>query len=189
MDQPRKRLLEYPPRFRARVAGRVIQVTLSGAGSAPCYEAVIEVGKSSPLPPSSAHQLTGIPIIEVLDEEVENTDVSAEDDDDLEQESVGAGEETTEDDANVFPQYRVHTRRPKTPAPLYPNHPPLVQGAQVRLIWQGQKDVPGIIAGTYIRCSGMLTLSPGSPRIYNPRYEIVPLRLLRARQQKKFQRF
>lgn len=50
---------------------------------------------------------------------------------------------------------------------------PLGPGTHVRLIWHGQRTVPGIGAGTRLRCSGMLAVREGAPVIYNPRYEIV----------------
>ena len=49
------------------------------------------------------------------------------------------------------------------------------------LIWHGQRSVPGVLAGSLLRCSGMLSQYPGDPRIYNPRYEIVPQLLLTER--------
>lgn len=174
MEQQRQRLTEYPDRFRARLAGRVVQVTLPAAGESPRYEAVVEVEKSRPLPPSSAHQLAGIPIIEVLDDDSENTDISSGNDEGDEE------SDATEESSQAFPQYRVHTHRAKAPAPLYPTYPPLSKGERVTLIWHGQKDVPGIVAGAYIRCSGMLSAAQPQARIYNPRYEIVPARLIRV---------
>ena len=50
---------------------------------------------------------------------------------------------------------------------------PLAPGARVRLIWHGQRSVPGLDAGTRLRCSGMLARDAVGPVIYNPRYEIV----------------
>ncbi|RUQ22735.1 hypothetical protein [Kocuria sp. HSID16901] len=50
---------------------------------------------------------------------------------------------------------------------------PLGPGTHVRLVWHGQRTVPGIGAGTRLRCSGMLADLNGVPVIYNPRYEIV----------------
>ncbi|WP_346844095.1 asparaginase [uncultured Rothia sp.] len=188
VEQAPKRLTEYPSRFRARLAGRVIQVTLPASGANPRYEAVVEVEKSRPLPPSSSHQLTGIPIVEVLDDDVEPVDISAGSDDDDDEDQDSAGNDEDQDASVAFPQYRVYTPRPKSPPPLYPTYPPLNPGDRVTLIWHGQKDVPGIVAGTYIRCSGMLTVSPMPARIYNPRYEIVPLRLIRHRGHQKFQK-
>ena len=46
--------------------------------------------------------------------------------------------------------------------------------AQVRLIWLGQRRVPGIFAGSRLRCEGMVALVDGIATIHNPRYEILP---------------
>ncbi|MFW0155250.1 asparaginase [Rothia sp. P6271] len=165
---PRKRLERYPERFRARVGGRVVHVTLSAPTEPPRYTAVLEVRRSKPLAPSNYHQLTGIPIIEVLEEDSddETQEVIADDDDSPE-------ETLTDIEEYNIPQYRVSSY-PKTPAPLYPEFPPLAEGDYLELIWHGQRNVPGIVAGTYIRCSGMLSQRVTPHRMYNPRYEIVP---------------
>ncbi|MHA7155001.1 single stranded DNA-binding domain-containing protein [Arthrobacter sp. TMN-50] len=47
------------------------------------------------------------------------------------------------------------------------------QSAQVRLVWIGQRRVPGIDAGTQIAFEGMVSPVDGMPTIYNPRYEII----------------
>lgn len=46
-------------------------------------------------------------------------------------------------------------------------------GTMVRLIWHGQRTVPGIGAGTFLRSSGMLAGPAHQRVIFNPRYEIV----------------
>lgn len=51
--------------------------------------------------------------------------------------------------------------------------PALEPGCVVRLIWHGQRSVPGIGAGTSLRGSGMLTGRRDQRIIFNPRYEIV----------------
>lgn len=43
----------------------------------------------------------------------------------------------------------------------------------VRIIWLGQRRVPGIQAGVKVRFEGMLTRVDGTPTVYNPRYEII----------------
>ncbi|MHA7208218.1 hypothetical protein ACX80K_04000 [Arthrobacter sp. MDT1-65] len=43
----------------------------------------------------------------------------------------------------------------------------------VRLIWMGQRRVPGIEAGVALRFEGMLSRVEGTPTVYNPRYEII----------------
>lgn len=43
----------------------------------------------------------------------------------------------------------------------------------VRIIWMGQRRVPGVEAGIALRFEGMLTTVDGTPTVYNPRYEII----------------
>ena len=43
----------------------------------------------------------------------------------------------------------------------------------VRIIWMGQRRVPGVEAGVALRFEGMLTTVDGTPTVYNPRYEII----------------
>lgn len=45
--------------------------------------------------------------------------------------------------------------------------------AQLRLVWIGQRHVPGIEAGTELRVEGMVSQRDGLPTIFNPRYEII----------------
>ncbi|NYE94054.1 hypothetical protein FHU41_000275 [Psychromicrobium silvestre] len=49
----------------------------------------------------------------------------------------------------------------------------VVEGSRLRLIWLGQRQVPGIEAGTEVRFEGMVALHGGLPTIFNPRYEII----------------
>ena len=46
----------------------------------------------------------------------------------------------------------------------------------LRLIFLGQRRVPGIWAGTRLRYEGTVAPIDGVPTIYNPRYEILPAR-------------
>ncbi len=46
-------------------------------------------------------------------------------------------------------------------------------GESVRIIWMGQRQVPGIQAGVALRFEGMLSRVGGTPTVYNPRYEII----------------
>ncbi|WP_233555872.1 hypothetical protein [Galactobacter caseinivorans] len=46
---------------------------------------------------------------------------------------------------------------------------------RVRLRWIGQRKVPGVDAGTWLRCTGLLTLDGESPVMYDPRYEILEM--------------
>ncbi|MEG9247797.1 hypothetical protein V6S67_06850 [Arthrobacter sp. Soc17.1.1.1] len=43
----------------------------------------------------------------------------------------------------------------------------------VRIIWMGQRRVPGVEAGVALRFEGMLSQVGGVPTVYNPRYEII----------------
>ena len=45
--------------------------------------------------------------------------------------------------------------------------------ARVRLIWLGQRRVPGVEAGTQLAFEGMVSTVGNYPTIYNPRYEII----------------
>ncbi|WP_146362339.1 OB-fold nucleic acid binding domain-containing protein [Arthrobacter yangruifuii] len=45
--------------------------------------------------------------------------------------------------------------------------------AKVRLVWVGQRRVPGIEAGTWLAFEGMVSAVDGRPTIFNPRYEII----------------
>lgn len=45
-------------------------------------------------------------------------------------------------------------------------------GPRLRLVWMGQRRVPGITAGIRLGFEGMVTRADGVPTIYNPRYEI-----------------
>ena len=43
----------------------------------------------------------------------------------------------------------------------------------VELRWHGQRTVPGVAAGTRLRCLAVVCFPDGVPTMYNPRYEIV----------------
>jgi hypothetical protein len=45
---------------------------------------------------------------------------------------------------------------------------------RVRLVWIGQRRVPGVFAGTRLRFAGTVARVDGVPTIFNPRYEILP---------------
>lgn len=45
--------------------------------------------------------------------------------------------------------------------------------ARVRLVWIGQRRVPGVEAGTQLAFEGMVSTVGSYPTIYNPRYEII----------------
>ena len=44
---------------------------------------------------------------------------------------------------------------------------------RVRLVWIGQRRIPGIVAGTQVAFEGMVSSVAGQPTIFNPRYEII----------------
>ncbi|MEE1620104.1 hypothetical protein ACQ3I4_01770 [Zafaria sp. Z1313] len=44
----------------------------------------------------------------------------------------------------------------------------------LRLVWHGQRTVPGVVAGARLRFSGMVSAVDGVPTVFNPRYEILP---------------
>ncbi|MBD2761560.1 OB-fold nucleic acid binding domain-containing protein [Kocuria sp. cx-116] len=43
----------------------------------------------------------------------------------------------------------------------------------VALLWHGQRSVPGIMAGTRLRCVAVVSFTDSVPTMYNPRYEII----------------
>lgn len=61
---------------------------------------------------------------------------------------------------------------------LHPDDPIAGPGSaredrRVRLIWNGQRRIPGIDPGIDLAFEGMVSLVDGIPTIHNPRYEIV----------------
>ena len=62
----------------------------------------------------------------------------------------------------------LHTQRAASPAAEAA--PP---GTRVRLVWIGQRRIPGIDPGVDLALEGMVSLIDGIPTIHNPRYEIV----------------
>ncbi|MEU4206321.1 asparaginase [Rothia terrae] len=149
---------KYPERFRARVAGRVSQVRFSAPGEPLRYEAELIVTKSRPVSLSKTRTLmTGLPAIET------SGDFSEEPDADEDQQTAVAHERAP------HPEY-------SKPALKFPEYPPLKQGSRLLLIWHGQRSVPGIAAGTEIRCNGLLSTRMRPATMYNPLYEIIPSR-------------
>lgn len=158
-----KRLEAYPQRFRARVAGRVERVHIAHAEAAARFEVILLVDRSKPLPPAKTHPLTGMPLAETGEDLDDTADVSAEDQNTGQIPVIDA-------DAGFGTRFSVTKTVPRV---LYPDFAPLPAGSRLKLIWLGQREVPGILAGGYLRVSGML--ATGDPAlIYNPRYEIVP---------------
>ena len=46
-------------------------------------------------------------------------------------------------------------------------------GDRIRLVWIGQRGVPGIDAGRWLTVEGFLAEHRGLPTVYNPRYELL----------------
>lgn len=47
------------------------------------------------------------------------------------------------------------------------------EGERIRLVWIGQRRVPGITAGRWLRIEGFLSVHQDLPTVYNPRYELL----------------
>lgn len=154
---------EYPQRFRARIAGRVDQVRYAAAGQSPRYEAEVIVAKSRPVTYNKTRALiTGLPAIEVAGDFAELSAPG---------ESTDPAIDATEQDVPTGDiDRRAH------PSIKFPDYPPLKPGTRVLLVWHGQRSVPGVVAGTELRCNGMLSTQARPATMYNPRYEIVPQR-------------
>jgi RecG-like helicase len=46
----------------------------------------------------------------------------------------------------------------------------------INLVWLGRRTIGGVEPGTYLRATGRVTYTRGIPTIFNPAYEIVPIR-------------
>ena len=153
----------YPERFRVRLAGRIDQVWIPPLDAKPVYRAELVVAKSRLLQRVSPLAVLGIPlVVEPPGEDIDdssNTPASK-----AVSGPLGAKAPTETSELAAFART-----------------PPFEPGSRVSLIWHGQRLVPGVMAGSLLRCSGMLSQYPGDPRIYNPRYEIVPQLLLTER--------
>ena len=66
--------------------------------------------------------------------------------------------------ATAPPRFRALLRTPRAGDPL---------SGGVELLWHGQRTVPGVAAGTRLRCLAVVCFPDGVPTMYNPRYEIV----------------
>lgn len=55
---------------------------------------------------------------------------------------------------------------------------PAARATALRLVWQGQRTVPGVRAGTELSCSGLLCSAGDQPTIFNPRFEIIARKAL-----------
>lgn len=46
----------------------------------------------------------------------------------------------------------------------------------VKVVWLGRRKIPGIVAGRTMKVCGRLTCNTDRPTIYNPKYELRPLK-------------
>jgi hypothetical protein len=78
-------------------------------------------------------------------------------------------------EATVSGTVRAITLRPRVNVPALVVD--LYDGSRtINLVWLGRRTIGGIEPGTYLRASGRVTWTRGVPTIFNPAYEIVPLR-------------
>jgi RecG-like helicase len=78
-------------------------------------------------------------------------------------------------EATVSGTVRAVTLRPRVNVPALVVD--LYDGSRtINLVWLGRRTIGGIEPGTYLRAHGRVTYSRGIPTIFNPSYEIVPLR-------------
>lgn len=140
----------FTGRFRIRLAGRIDQVWIRALDANPVYRAELVVAKSISLPRDPVPAM-GAALVEPPGEDFESAETGA-----------GSARESvaTAGSSEAQEQHR--------------DIAPALDGQRVMLIWHGQRTVPGVQAGTLLRCSGMLSQYSGELRIYNPRYEIVP---------------
>jgi RecG-like helicase len=79
------------------------------------------------------------------------------------------------EEATVSGTVRAVTLRPRVNVPALVVD--LYDGSRtINLIWLGRRTIGGIQPGTYLRAHGRVTYTRGIPTIFNPSYEIVPLR-------------
>lgn len=77
--------------------------------------------------------------------------------------------------ATVSGTVRAVTLRPRVNVPALVVD--LYDGSRtINLVWLGRRSIGGIEPGTYLRASGRVTHTRGIPTIFNPAYEIVPVR-------------
>ena len=78
-------------------------------------------------------------------------------------------------EATVSGTVRAVTLRPRVNVPALVVD--LYDGSRtINLVWLGRRTIGGIEPGTYLRAHGRVTHTRGTPTIFNPSYEIVPLR-------------
>jgi hypothetical protein len=79
-------------------------------------------------------------------------------------------------EAMVSGTVRAVTLRPRVNVPALVVD--LYDGSRtINLIWLGRRTIGGVEPGTYLRAHGRVTYNRGIPTIFNPAYEIVPLRV------------
>jgi len=77
--------------------------------------------------------------------------------------------------ATVSGTVRAVTLRPRVNVPALVVD--LYDGSRtINLVWLGRRTIGGIEPGTYLRATGRVTNTRGIPTIFNPAYEIVPVR-------------
>lgn len=47
-------------------------------------------------------------------------------------------------------------------------------GQRIRLVWIGQRVVPGIVPGCRLRIRGFMSDQDGTTTVYNPRFDLLP---------------
>ncbi|MDO4919786.1 hypothetical protein [Kocuria sp.] len=66
--------------------------------------------------------------------------------------------------ATAPPRFRALLKVPREGSPV---------PCAVELLWNGQRSVPGVVAGTRLRCLAVVCFPDGVATMHNPRYEIV----------------
>ena len=78
-------------------------------------------------------------------------------------------------DATVCGAVRSVTLRPRVNVPALVVE--LYDGSKIlNLVWLGRRRIGGIVPGTYLTAHGRVTYKRGIPTIFNPSYEIKPVR-------------
>ena len=78
-------------------------------------------------------------------------------------------------DATVCGAVRSVTLRPRVNVPALVVE--LYDGSKtLNLVWLGRRRIGGIVPGTYLTAHGRVTYKHGIPTIFNPSYEIKPVR-------------
>jgi len=78
-------------------------------------------------------------------------------------------------DASVCGAVRSVTLRPRVNVPALVVE--LYDGSKtLNLVWLGRRRIAGIVPGTYLTAHGLVTYKHGVPTIFNPAYEIKPVR-------------